>query len=195
MTTSRILMLGAPGAGKGTQAARLVDRLGIPQISTGEMLREAVSEGTSIGLEAKVHMDRGDLVPDSVVIAVAAERLAKPDAAKGFILDGFPRTAAQAEALDKLLGRTGTKLECCLAITVDEDAVVKRLLRRAEIEGRADDNEDAIRNRMTVYRENTEPLLTYYRERGVLSEVNGMGSVDEVAQRIERALEERNGLR
>lgn len=195
MTASRILMLGAPGAGKGTQAGRLVDRLGIPQISTGEMLREAVFEGTSIGLEAKVYMDRGDLVPDSVVIGVAAERLAKPDAANGFILDGFPRTAAQAEALDEMLGQSGTKLECCLAIIVDEEAVVTRLLRRAEIEGRADDNEDAIRNRMTVYRENTEPLLAYYRERGVLAEVDGMGNVDEVAQRIEGALGERNGLR
>lgn len=195
MTVSRILLLGAPGAGKGTQAERLVERLEIPQISTGEMLRAAVADETPIGLEAKSYMDKGDLVPDSVVIGVAAERLAKPDAAKGFILDGFPRTTAQAEALDDLLAKNGTKLECCLAIEVDEEAVVKRLLRRAEIEGRADDNESAIRNRMSVYRESTEPLLAYYRERGVLAEVDGMGSVDEVAQRIEGALGDRNGLR
>jgi adenylate kinase len=188
MTARRILLLGAPGAGKGTQAERLVERLGIPQISTGEMLRAAVSEGTQIGLEAKVYMDRGDLVPDAVVIGVAAERLAKPDASNGFILDGFPRTAAQAEALDEMLGGSGARLECCIAIEVDEDAVVKRLLRRAEIEGRTDDNETAIRNRMTVYRRNTEPLLAYYEEREVLARVDGRGTVDEVARRIAEAL-------
>jgi len=188
MTARRILLLGAPGAGKGTQAARLVERLRIPQISTGDMLRAAVAEETPVGLEAKAFMARGDLVPDSVVIEVAGERLSKPDAADGFILDGFPRTAAQAKALDELLERMGTRLECCVALEVDEDAVVARLLKRAEIEGRSDDNEATIRNRMKVYRESTEPLVAYYRERGLLAEIDGMGSVDEIAKRIEEAL-------
>jgi adenylate kinase len=165
-----------------------VDRLGIPQISTGDMLRAAVTEETPVGLEAKAYMVRGDLVPDSVVIGVAGERLSKPDAADGFILDGFPRTAAQAKALDELLERLGTRLECCVALEVDEDAVVERLLRRAEIEGRSDDNEATIRNRMKVYRESTEPLVAYYRERGLLAEIDGMGSVDEIAKRVEEAL-------
>jgi len=188
MKARRILLLGAPGAGKGTQAARLVERLGIPQISTGDMLRAAVAEATPVGLEAKAYMTRGDLVPDSVVIGVAEERLSKPDAARGFILDGFPRTTAQARALDELLERLGVKLECCVALQVDEDAIVGRLLKRAEIEGRSDDNEETIRNRMKVYRESTEPLVAYYRERGLLAEIDGMGSVDEIAKRIEEAL-------
>lgn len=188
MTARRILLLGPPGAGKGTQAELLVTRFGIPQISTGEMLRAAVAGETPVGLQAKVFMERGDLVPDSVVIGVAEERLAEKDAAGGFILDGFPRTTAQAEALDGLLDRLGTKLECCLAIVVEEEPLVQRLLKRREIEGRSDDNETAIRNRMEVYRESTAPLLAYYRERGLLAEVNGLGSIDEVAERIAEAL-------
>jgi adenylate kinase len=188
MMARRILLLGAPGAGKGTQAEFLVAKYGIPQISTGDMLRTAVAEGTPVGGEAKAYMEQGNLVPDSVVIGVAEERLSKADAAGGFILDGFPRTVAQAEALDDLLDRIGSKLECCIAIVVDEEAVVKRLLGRAEIEGRSDDNEETIRNRMEVYRESTEPLVAYYRERGLLAEVDGMGAVDEVATRIEGAL-------
>ncbi len=188
MTARRILLLGAPGAGKGTQAEVLGEKLGIPQISTGEMLRAAVTEGTPIGLEAKATMERGDLVPDSVVIEVAGERLSKEDAALGFILDGFPRTTAQAEALDALLSRIGSELERCLALVADEEAVVQRLLGRAEIEGRGDDNEETIRNRMKVYRESTEPLVAYYRERGLLVEVDGMGTIEEVAKRIQEAL-------
>ena len=184
----RFLLLGPPGAGKGTQAERLVKSLGIPQISTGDMLRAAVKAGTKVGREAKGFMERGELVPDAVVIGVAEERMRQPDAQRGFILDGFPRTAAQAEALDAMLAKLGVTLERCVALTVDENELVARLLKRAEIEGRADDNETAIRTRMRVYREQTEPLVDYYRKRGVLREIDGLGTVDAVAARIEGAL-------
>lgn len=189
MSARRLLLLGPPGAGKGTQALRLVDELEIPQISTGDMLRAAVAAGSPVGLEAKSHMDAGRLVPDAVVIGVARERLAQPDAAQGFILDGFPRTVAQAEALDKLLAEFGSKLERCVVLTVDEEELVARLLKRAEIEGRSDDNEESIRTRMREYREKTEPLIDYYRARGVLAQVEGMGSIDEIAKRVREAIE------
>jgi adenylate kinase len=184
----RFLLLGPPGAGKGTQAERLVKSLGVPQISTGDMLRAAVKAGTRVGQEAKGFMERGELVPDAVVIGVAEERMRQPDAQQGFILDGFPRTAAQAEALDAMLAKLGVALERCVALTVDENELVARLLKRAEIEGRADDNETAIRTRMRVYREQTEPLVDYYRKRGVLREIDGLGTVEAVAARIEGAL-------
>jgi adenylate kinase len=188
VSATRLLLLGPPGAGKGTQAARLVARLGVPQISTGDMLRAAVAAGTEMGRQARAAMESGELVSDVVVIGVARERLAQKDAQEGFVLDGFPRTVVQAEALDAILEQTGVKLERCVAITVDEEVVVARLLRRAEIEGRTDDKEDSIRTRMCVYREQTEPLLAYYRERGVLAEVNGEGGIEEVALRIEGGL-------
>lgn len=186
--SSRILLLGAPGAGKGTQAALLVERLGVPHISTGDMLRAAVAAKTPIGLEAKAVMDSGKLVGDDIVIAIARERLAEPDCRDGFILDGFPRTKAQAEALDALLRDLGTPLDCCLALTVDTEEVVQRLLKRAELEGRSDDNEETIRERMKVYEEQTSPLLDHYRAAGLVVEVEGMGTVDEIASRIEEAL-------
>jgi adenylate kinase len=189
MTATRLLLLGPPGAGKGTQAERLVAGLGVPQVSTGDLLRAAVREGSELGRRAQACMERGDLVPDELVIAVAEERLRHPDAAKGFVLDGFPRTAAQAEALDRMLERLGVRLERCVALRVDEEELVRRLLRRAEIEGRSDDNEATIRNRMRVYREQTQPLVEHYGRRGVLREVDGLGSVDEVAGRIREALE------
>jgi adenylate kinase len=188
MSATRILLLGAPGAGKGTQAALLIERLGVPHVSTGDMLRAAVAAGTEVGLQAKAVMDSGKLVSDEIVIAIAQERLGEPDARQGFVLDGFPRTLAQAEALDVTLEKLGSPLECCLAVTVDVEAVVQRLLKRAEIEGRADDNEATIRERMRVYDEQTAPLLKYYGDRGVLVEVDGMGSVVEVSKRIETAL-------
>jgi adenylate kinase len=188
MGARRMLLLGPPGAGKGTQALRLVAKLGIPQISTGDMLRGAVAAGTEIGRQAQGYMDRGELVPDAVVIGVAEERLSQSDAESGFVLDGFPRTAAQAEALDTLLEGMGTKLERCVAIDVDEDSLVTRLLGRAQIEGRSDDSEETIRTRMSVYRAQTAPLVDYYRKRGILAEVDGLGSVEEVAKRIEEAL-------
>ena len=188
MTATRLLLLGPPGSGKGTQAELLVQRLGIPQIATGDMLRAAVRAGSEVGRRAQGYMDRGELVPDEVVIGVAEERLRKPDAAKGFILDGFPRNPAQAEALGQMLGRIGVELERCLALRVDEEELVARLLRRAELENRSDDNEATIRTRMRVYREQTQPLVDYYAERGVLQEIEGKGSIEDVAARIEEAL-------
>jgi adenylate kinase len=193
MSARRLLLLGPPGAGKGTQAQLLVERLGIPQISTGDMLRAAVSAGSEVGRQAKSYMDAGKLVPDAVVIGVAEERLARPDAARGFILDGFPRTTAQAEALDRLLPKLGVSLERCVVLTADEDELVRRLLRRAELEGRSDDNEASIRTRMHEYKEKTEPLIAYYRRRGVLREVDGLGTVEAVAQRIAQALDGSEG--
>jgi adenylate kinase len=188
MSARRLLLLGPPGAGKGTQAKRLIESLGIPQVSTGDMLRAAVAAGTPVGREARAWMDAGKLVPDEVVIGVAEERLSQPDAREGFILDGFPRTVAQARALDELLERMGAKLERCVALRVDEDELVQRLLKRAELEGRSDDNEEAIRTRMAEYRAKTEPLIAYYRDRGVLAEVDGLGAVNEVADRIREAI-------
>jgi adenylate kinase len=193
MSARRLLLLGPPGAGKGTQAQLLVERLGIPQISTGDMLRAAVAAGSEVGRQAKSYMDAGKLVPDAVVIGVAEQRLGRPDAKQGFILDGFPRTAAQAEALDRMLPTLGCRLERCVALTVDEDELVKRLLRRAELEGRSDDNETSIRTRMREYREKTEPLIAYYRGRGVLREVDGLGEIEDVARRIAQALDGAGG--
>jgi adenylate kinase len=189
MSARRLLLLGPPGAGKGTQAQLLAGRLGIPQISTGDMLRAAVAAGSEVGRKAQSYMDAGQLVPDAVVIGVAEERLARPDAKQGFILDGFPRTAGQAEVLDRMLPKLDCTLERCVALTVDEDELVKRLLRRAELEGRSDDNEASIRTRMREYREKTEPLIAYYRGRGVLREVDGLGEIEDVARRIAQALD------
>ncbi len=188
MTAKRLLLLGPPGAGKGTQAANLIKLLGIPQISTGDMLREAVASGTPLGLSAKAQMDAGQLVSDEIVIGIARDRLLKDDAKRGFILDGFPRTVVQAEALDELLEQSGVSLELCVSLTVDEEELVERLLKRAEIEGRSDDNEETIRTRMSEYRAKTEPLTRYYDKKGTLREVNGLGLVHEVADRVEKAI-------
>jgi adenylate kinase len=188
VSARRILLLGAPGSGKGTQAQRLVEKLAIPQISTGEMLRAAVAADTELGRQASAAMDRGELVSDDVVIGVAGERLAAEDASRGFVLDGFPRTVAQAEALDRILEERGTRLEMCVAIQVDDKEVVERLLKRANLEGRSDDNEETIRKRMRVYQQQTEPLVAYYRGRGLLREVGGTGSVEEISARIWEAL-------
>jgi adenylate kinase len=188
MSARRLLLLGPPGAGKGTQAQRLVEDLGIPQVSTGDMLRAAVAAGTPVGNEARSFMDAGKLVPDEVVIRVARERLRQPDCAEGFILDGFPRTVAQAEALDDLLEELGCKLERCVALRVSEEELVARLLSRARIEGRSDDTEEAIRTRMAEYDGKTAPLIAYYRRQGVLVAVDGLGSVDEISARIREAI-------
>jgi adenylate kinase len=178
----RLLIIGPPGAGKGTQAAMVRRALGIPHISTGEMLRDNVARGTDLGKQAKVIMETGDLVPDEIVIAMVRERLAEPDCGCGFLLDGFPRTASQAEALDVVLA--GRPLEAVLSLEVGEEEVVQRLVKRAQIEGRADDTEDTVRNRMKVYRAQTEPLIAHYRKQGILRPVEGTGSVDEIFGRI-----------
>jgi adenylate kinase len=188
MSATKIILLGAPGAGKGTQAALLVEKLGIPHISTGDMLRAAVKAGTPVGKKAKAVMDAGQLVSDDIVIAIAEERLAQDDARKGFVLDGFPRTLAQAEALEGVLTKIGSQIDCCLAITVDTEEVVQRLLKRAEIEGRADDNEETIRERMRVYADQTAPLLKYYGDSDLVIEVPGTGSVEAVSEAIVEAL-------
>ena len=184
----RIVLLGPPGAGKGTQATAIVDEKGIPHVSTGEMLRAAVKAGTPTGKKAKAVMDAGELVSDEIVIEIAEDRLGQADAKTGFLLDGFPRTLGQAEALERLLAKLATPLDCCMALTVDNEAVVARLLKRAKIEGRADDNEATIRERMRVYDNQTAPLLSFYRGRGRLVEVSGMGTIEAVGQRIREAL-------
>ena len=181
---TRLLLLGPPGAGKGTQAAEIRRALQVPHGSTRDMLREAVEKGTEVGERAKAVMESGKLVSDEIVIGIARDRLQQPDAAKGFILDGFPRTIAQAEALDGLLADLKMPLDACIAITVDTEAIVARLLKRAQIEGRADDNEATIRERMKEYDAKTAPLLDYYRKRGLLEEVDGMGDVAEVTARL-----------
>ncbi len=188
MSARRILVLGAPGAGKGTQAERLSKTLGVPHVSTGDMLRAAVAAETAVGKRAKAVMEAGQLVSDEIVIALCEERLSEPDARGGFILDGFPRNLVQAEALDELLAALGAPLECCLAVHVESEELVQRLLKRAELEGRVDDNEETIRERMRVYEAETEPLLSYYRSRDLLREIAGAGSIEEIARRIEEAL-------
>ena len=180
----RLLIMGPPGAGKGTQAARVADRLGIPPISTGEIFRRNLAEGTPLGQQAKRYMDAGEYVPDDVTNAMVAERLAQPDAAGGWLLDGYPRTLAQVDALDAMMAQSGTTLDTVVELVADTEAVVARLLRRAEIEGRADDNEETIRRRMEVYAEETAPLTATYRERGLLVQVDGMGEIDEVTDRV-----------
>jgi adenylate kinase len=180
--------MGPPGAGKGTQAKYVADHFKIPAISTGDIFRANVSKGTPLGVEAKRFMDAGEYVPDELTNLMVRNRIDEPDAVAGFLLDGYPRTVAQVEELDRMVEFTGHRLDAVVALTVDEDAVVERLLRRAETDGRADDTEDVIRRRMQVYAEQTEPLLQVYRGRGILIEVDGMGEVDEVTERIFEAL-------
>ena len=184
----RLILLGPPGAGKGTQGHRLHEAHGIPEISTGDILRAAVRDETSLGLEAKAYMDRGALVPDEVIIGIARERLAESDTTAGFILDGFPRTVAQAEALDRMLQESDRPLDHVISIEVPEDELRQRLASRREIEGRDDDSDEAIRHRLEVYERQTAPLIDYYRQTGLLRPVPGVGTVDDIAQRIETVL-------
>ena len=186
--SARMVLLGPPGAGKGTQAARIGERLGIPAISTGDIFRAHVAGSTELGRRARAYMDRGEYVPDSVTNAMVADRLAEDDAASGFLLDGYPRTAAQVDALDDTLSERGEALDVVVEITADADVVVERLLGRAAEQGRADDTEPVIRRRLEVYAEATAPLAAIYEGRGLLLRVDGMGGVDEVTDRIMAAL-------
>ncbi|STD10548.1 Adenylate kinase [Dermatophilus congolensis] len=185
----RIIILGAPGAGKGTQAAGIAESFGIPVISTGNMFRENIAEQTELGKQVQQVLASGQYVSDEITNAMLFERLAREDAQKGFLLDGYPRTTAQVEVLDEYLKERGEKLDCVLELVVDENAVVERLLKRAEIEGRSDDTEPVIRERLKVYAQQTAPLTEIYDDRELLVQVYGMGGVEEVATRIQEALE------
>lgn len=211
----RLVFLGPPGAGKGTQAGRLAQRLGVPHVSTGEIFRAAIAAGTPMGNLARPYVESGRYVPDDIVVGIVRERLEAEDCAAGFVLDGFPRTPGQAEALDRLLEERGTPLDAVVHLVVDDDTVVRRLSGRrvcprcgaiyhleaggaaagghcarcgAALVQRDDDREDVVRRRLAVYREQTRPLVEYYRGRGLLVDVDGEGSVEDVAGRIEQAL-------
>ena len=214
-----IILLGPPGAGKGTQARRIEQTHGLVQLSTGDMLRATVASGGELGRQAKEIMDAGQLMPDDLMVAMISERIDQPDCANGFILDGFPRTSAQAEALDAMLGEKGLKLDSVIEIKVDEEALVGRItgrftcascgagyhdtFQRPEVEGvcdrcgasefvrRDDDNEETVRSRLDAYRSQTVPILPYYAERGVLQGVDGMAEIDAVTRQIEEALKAR----
>jgi adenylate kinase len=185
----RLIIMGPPGAGKGTQAKFIAEHFKIPAISTGDIFRANVSEGTELGLEAKRYMDAGEYVPDEVTNLMVRNRIDEPDAVNGFLLDGYPRTVAQVEELDGMIRFTGHQLDAVVCLTVDQDEIVKRLLQRAQVEGRADDTEEVIRRRQEVYLEQTEPLIDVYSKRGIVVEVDGMGEVNEVTQRIFEALD------
>jgi adenylate kinase len=189
----RLILMGPPGAGKGTQAKVISERLGVPAVSTGDIFRANVSAGTPLGVEAKRYMDAGDYVPDEVTNAMVRDRLGQEDAGEGFLLDGYPRTVAQVDELDGMLADAGTSLDAVVVLTVDPEELVQRLLHRAEVEGRADDTEEVIRHRQDVYTAQTAPLIAVYAERGNLVEVDGMGSVDEVSARVFAALDEVRG--
>ncbi len=185
----RLVLLGAPGSGKGTQAARLKAALGVPHISTGDMLRAAVAAGTAMGLKAKAVMDAGQLVSDDILLGMLEERLAQADAKAGFILDGYPRNLAQADALDHLLAKLGQPLDAVVKLEVPNEAIIGRCEIRFKAEGRADDNPDTVRKRLGVYAEQTAPVADFYASRGKLQVVDGVGELAEVTARIERALQ------
>ena len=184
----RLLLIGPPGAGKGTQAVRIADAYGIPAISTGDIFRANVSQGTPLGLQAKEFMDRGAYVPDDLTNALVIDRLAQSDAGSGFLLDGFPRTLAQVYTLDETLEATAGGLDAVVQLVIDGDEIVQRLLKRSQEQGRSDDTEDVIRKRLDVYQEQTHPLVAVYADRGVLVTVDAMGEVEQVTARIFEAL-------
>jgi adenylate kinase len=185
----KIILLGPPGAGKGTQAAKMIKKLSIPQISTGDMLRQAREEQTELGKKAESFMKSGALVPDEIVVGIVSERLQRKDCQAGYILDGFPRSVAQAEALDRTLEDLGQELSVVVSLKVPEEELMTRLLERK----REDDNEAIIRERLRVYKEQTAPLIDYYRSRRILKEVDGLGTVDEIFDRIIGSLPDQDG--
>jgi adenylate kinase len=184
----RLVLLGAPGSGKGTQATRLREHLQVPHISTGDLLRGAVAAGTPLGLKAKAVMEAGNLVSDDIVLGMLEERLGKDDARAGFVLDGYPRNLAQARALDELLARLKQPVDIAVQLDVDTGLLVERIAGRAALEGRADDTPESVRNRLNVYNEQTAPVVDFYRQCGKLSRVDGVGSMDEVFNRIVEAM-------
>lgn len=184
----RLVLLGAPGSGKGTQATRLKEFLNVPHISTGELLRAAVTAGTPLGLQAKEVMEAGNLVSDDIVLGMLEERLMQSDTANGFILDGYPRNLAQANALGALLGKLKQPIDIAVQLDVDTEILVERLAGRAKAEGRADDSPEAVRKRLGVYQEQTAPVVDYYRNLGKLAHLDGVGSLDVVFTRITEAL-------
>jgi adenylate kinase len=185
-----IILVGPPGAGKGTQAKLLQERFDLPQVSTGDLFRYNLQNETDLGKLARTYMDRGELVPDEVTVAMVKARLSQDDCAGGAILDGFPRTLAQAEALDELLADLGGKIDVVPSIDVPQDVLVERLLKRAILEGRADDNEETIRTRMQVYEDQTKPLLDYYGEKGLVVPVDGQQAIDEVQEDLAKVIDE-----
>ncbi|MFJ4295902.1 adenylate kinase [Curtobacterium sp. NPDC089689] len=189
--SARLIIVGPPGAGKGTQAGRIAEAFGVPAISTGDIFRKNVAEGTPLGIEAKKLMDAGEYVPDELTNELVKSRLAESDAEHGFLLDGYPRTLNQVAYLDALLTEQGTQLDAVVQLVADQDELVGRLLKRAEDQGRSDDNEETIRRRQEVYVEQTAPIVGAYAERGLVLDVDGLGGIDEVGDRIQSALASR----
>lgn len=185
---TRMLIIGPPGAGKGTQAVRISERVGVPAISTGDIFRANIKDQTELGKEAQRYTDAGNLVPDSVTNSMVRDRLAQSDVSGGFLLDGYPRTVAQVEELDSILESNGTHLDVVLLLTADNDELVDRLLGRARDQGRTDDTEDVIRHRLDVYEAQTAPVVDVYQKRGIVTEVDGLGEIDAVTERIMAAL-------
>ncbi|MET0290424.1 MAG: adenylate kinase [Pseudoxanthomonas sp.] len=185
----RLVLLGPPGSGKGTQATRLKEYLQVPHISTGDLLRGEVAAGTELGRQAKEVMDRGDLVSDDILLGMLESRVSRPDCAKGFILDGYPRNLAQAGALTALLERIGQPMDAAVQLDVPTDLLVERIAGRAQAEGRADDNPDSVRKRLQVYESSTAPVINFYKEQGRLTVVDGVGELDEITTRLTGALD------
>jgi adenylate kinase len=192
--SARLLLIGPPGAGKGTQAQRLSEALGVPAISTGDIFRMHLRNETELGLKAKAFMDAGDNVPDSLTNDLVSDRLSQPDAAAGFLLDGYPRTIDQVRALDEFLAAHGASMDAVVELVAEPDVVVERLKKRALDQGRADDDEAVVRHRLEVYAQQTAPLIGVYAERGLLAKVDGIGEIAEVTERIESALAARGIL-
>jgi adenylate kinase len=188
---ARFLIVGPPGAGKGTQAGRISESFGIPTISTGDMFRSNIADNTELGQQVKAILDAGDYVPDTLTNALVEDRLQAADAAEGFLLDGYPRTTDQVRYLDELLATNGHAIDAVIQLVADQDEIVRRLRKRALEQGRTDDTEEAIRHRQEVYRRETEPLVAEYKSRGLLIEVDGLGEIDDVTERIFAALGDR----